>query len=98
MRRGLIFHQSPPACTVKASRTTQDTVNQEDTQGHPQRAQANHTTATPPTPKAQTDTETNPNQSKTRQTMGENYWSGNIPPDSTLLILFRVDQNKEWKV
>ena len=35
MRRGLIIHQPPLACWVKASRTTQDTVNQEDTQGHP---------------------------------------------------------------
>ena len=64
MRRGLIIHQSPPAFWVKTSRTTQDTVNQEDTQGHPQRAQANHGTDTPSTPKAQTHTETNPHQPK----------------------------------
>ena len=38
MRRGLIIYQSPPACWVKAPRTTQHTVNQENTQGHPQRA------------------------------------------------------------
>ena len=64
MRRGLIIHQSPPAFWVKTSRTTQDTVKQEDTQGHPQRAQANHGTDTPSTPKAQTHTEANPHQPK----------------------------------
>ena len=68
MRRGHIIHHSPPACWVTASCTTQGTVNRE---GHPQRAQANHGTTTPPTPKAQTHTETNPHQSKARQIMGE---------------------------
>ena len=71
MRRGLIISQSPPACWVKASHTTQGTVNQEDTQDHPQKSQANHGTATPPTLKAQTHTEANPHQPKARQTMGE---------------------------
>ena len=45
MRRRLIIDQSPPTCWAKASHTTQDTVNQEDAQGNPQRAQANHGTA-----------------------------------------------------
>ena len=71
MRRGLIIHQSLPACWVKATRTTQDTVNQEDTQSHPQRAQANHRTATPPTPKAQTHIETNPTSQKPDKRMDE---------------------------
>ena len=70
---GLIIHQSPPACWVKTSRTTQDTVNQEDTQSHPQRAQAIHRTATPPIPKAQPHTETNPHQPKAWQTMDEHH-------------------------
>ena len=86
MRRRLIIHQSPPACLLKASRTTQDTVNQEDTQGHPQRAQANHGTATPPSPKAQTHTETNPHQPKARQTMSEHqkliFLTGGNNPDA----------------
>ena len=81
MRRSLIIHQSPPACWVKASHTTQDTVNQEDTQNHPQRAQANHGTATPPTPptpKARTHTETNLHQPKAGQTMGRITIDSNI--------------------
>ena len=50
-RRGLAIHQFPPACKVRVSFTAQDTMNQEDTQDHPQSAQANPGTATPHTPK-----------------------------------------------
>ena len=75
-RRGFIIHQFPPAYRVKASRTTQDTVNQEDTQGHPQRAQANHRTATPPTPTSASAhwNQSPPAKIKAWQTAGEHQW------------------------
>ena len=67
VRRGLIIHQSPLACWAKppAQHKTQWTKKT------PQRAQANHRTTTPPTPKRANAHWNQSHQPKARQTMSE---------------------------
>ena len=84
-RQGPTVHHFLLECRVRAPRTAQDAMNQEDTQDNPHSAQVNPGTATPAPPKKRRmHAESNLHQPNARQTKSERQ----------ILICLNLDRRK----